>query len=196
MLSRATLISRASALLILLGLIVMPLRLGFIPLVETYRETTESLDEKETLLKRFEAELAGQPGLQARIAALHQEHKQAGLYLEGASEAAAAASLQERIGAIANRSRADLRSVQALPSTDEEGMRRLSLRVVMSATVPQLFDVIYAIESDKPLAFIDNFEIEARPISSVDKGSEEVGALLVRFEVYGFLSPRNSGESA
>jgi hypothetical protein len=165
------------------------------PLLSLHEETKESLIEKELLLDRFETELAGRDELERSIRVLLDNHRTTGYYLEGSSEAAIAASLQEKIGSVAEANQADLRSIQVLPVENENGMQRLTLGVSMAASITGLFHVLYALENDAPHTFIDNFQIQVQSTGSPQNSSER-NDLLVRFEIYGFLSPESLGEAA
>lgn len=184
-------LSRSAALTIFVALLGLPIYFGLLPLLQSYSELSEDLTQKRAILARFETELAGREGLEQELGAVVERHQADRIYLQGASEAAAAAALQERLGTLAEANRAELRSVQALPAVEADGLRRLTLRVVLSATTSELLHVLYALEAEKPYTFIENIELK---IYSASK-TEADDRLLVRFDLFGFLNPLQIGEA-
>jgi general secretion pathway protein M len=177
-------LSRIAALAILAALLALPLHFGLLPLMQSYRDLSQDLNQKRVLLSRFNTELAGRGLLEQELEEAQESQVIDTIYLRGASEAAAAADLQERLGALAEANRAELRSVQALPAVEQAGLQRLTLRIVMSATTAELFQVLYTLEAEKPYVFIENImlKVHSREVS------EESGDLLVRFDLHGYLN--------
>jgi len=184
-------LSRSAALTIFVALLGLPIYFGLLPLLQSYSELSEDLTQKRAILARFEAELAGREGLEQELGAVVESHQADRIYLQGASEAAAAAALQERLGTLAEANRAELRSVQALPAVEADGLRRLTLRVVLSATTSELLHVLYALEAEKPYTFIENIELKIYSASKTEADDH----LLVRFDLLGFLNPLQIGEA-
>ncbi len=182
-------LSRIAALAILAALLALPLHFGLLPLMQSYRDLSQDLNQKRVLLSRFNTELAGRGLLEQELEEAQESQVIDTIYLRGASEAAAAADLQERLGALAEANRAELRSVQALPAVEQAGLQRLTLRIVMSATTAELFQVLYTLEAEKPYVFIENImlKVHSREVS------EESGDLLVRFDLHGYLNPLMTG---
>jgi general secretion pathway protein M len=171
------------------ALLALPLHFGLLPLMQSYRDLSQDLNQKRVLLSRFNTELAGRGLLEQELEEAQESQVIDTIYLRGASEAAAAADLQERLGALAEANRAELRSVQALPAVEQAGLQRLTLRIVMSATTAELFQVLYTLEAEKPYVFIENImlKVHSREVS------EESGDLLVRFDLHGYLNPLMTG---
>jgi general secretion pathway protein M len=184
-------LSRSAALTIFVALLGLPIYFGLLPLLQSYSELSEDLTQKRAILARFETELAGREGLEQELGAVVERHQADRIYLQGASEAAAAAALQERLGTLAEANRAELRSVQALPAVEADGLRRLTLRVVLSATTSELLHVLYALETEKPYIFIENIELKIYSASKTEADDH----LLVRFDLLGFLNPLQIGEA-
>ncbi len=182
-------LSRIAALAIFAALLALPLHFGLLPLMQSYRDLSQDLTQKRVLLSRFNAELAGRDSLEQELEQVQESQLIDTIYLRGASEAAAAATLQERLGALAEANHAELRSVQALPAVEQAGLQRLTLRVVMSATTAELFQVLYTLEAEKPYVFIENImlKVHSREVS------EESEDLLVRFDLHGYLNPLMPG---
>ena len=184
-------LSRSAALTIFVALLGLPIYFGLLPLLQSYSELSEDLTQKRAILARFETELAGREGLEQELDAVVEKHQADRIYLQGASEAAAAAALQERLGTLAEANHAELRSVQALPAVEVDGLRRLTLRVVLSATTSELLHVLYALEAEKPYTFIENIELKIYSASKTEADDH----LLVRFDLLGFLNPLQIGEA-
>jgi Type II secretion system (T2SS), protein M subtype b len=49
-----------------------------------------------------------------------------------------------------------------MSGVDEEGFRRISLRIQMTATTEELFKTLYALETGTPVLFVENLDIRSR----------------------------------
>jgi general secretion pathway protein M len=97
MLTPGTLPSRLVAVLLLLLLLLAAWQFALAPLLELYRGNQDTIQRHADLLQRYEALAASEPALAAEL----EDRKAAGEastgYLDGPSDALAAAQLQDRI---------------------------------------------------------------------------------------------------
>lgn len=186
-------LSRLLALAILAGLcagvwagVVQPVLVRF----ETYRQTVEQAEEQ---LPRLHAMAARAPLLRAELKRLEQDPGARTRQLTGANDALAAAELQNRLGKIASANGLVLRSTQILPPAEEEGFRRIAVRVAIEGDTQALQQILYALETAPTLLFIDNLEIRSRSGGRISRNpSRKAGAsqylLLVRFDLAGYIA--------
>jgi general secretion pathway protein M len=186
-------IGRALALALLLALVAFAYYVVLVPLRESYDTTDQAIAEARELLARYEKLAAGRPDLEAQVAELQARQSTQGNYLSGGTDALAAAELQERVNAIITSNGGTLRSIQVLPAEDENGFRRVAMRMQITATTPALFNIVYALESEAPLLFVDNFDVQARRKrrSSTDQEQQET-ILTIGLDLFGYM-PAVSG---
>ena len=111
-------------------------------------------------------------------------------YLTGGTDTLASAALQERVKTLAEANGAAIGSLQSLGGEDQTGLRRIAIRVQLSATLPQLVGMLYGLESGMPLLFVDNLEMQGQAALMADPDAEPTSApLTVGFDLYGFMAP-------
>ena len=143
-----------AALLILLGL-VLPLTVLRARLAEDVTQYQAAL-AAEAEIERRKAELTQAATTLRNPAALE------GLLLSGASDAAATAALHERVGDLIAAVRANLISIEQLPSGEDGGQRRVALRVQFACDLPGFQRIVYALEAGRPAVIVTNLYLRAR----------------------------------
>ena len=120
MLQPGSVLSRTLAVA-LLGIAVLgAYRLIVAPLLTAYRDGEARIEQAKDLLQRYEA-LAQQRSLLTRPLAEQQERAaSAAGYLQGPSDALAAAQLQDRVKSVVEAAGGELRSTQILPAEQLE----------------------------------------------------------------------------
>lgn len=183
--------SRALALTILVGLLVVLWLAAVQPLLDrfaAYRQTVQTAEEQ---LPRLRSMAAAAPALEADLARLQRDPTARTRQLSGDNDALAAAELQNRLGRFAAANGAVLRSTQILSPEEEEGFRRIAVRVALEADTEALLKILYGLETAPTLLFVDNLEIRARSGGRVRRTSQgrEAAAdlLLIRFDLAGYI---------
>ena len=183
--------SRLLALTILAGLVAI-IWIGVAqPLLGVFNGYRESVAEAEEQLPRLQRLAAMTPSLKAQLAQIRRDPSARTRQLSGRSDALAAADLQNRVSKIAGSHGIVLRSTQILPPADEEGFRRIAVRVALEGDTTILQKLIYALETSPTLLFIDNVEIRSRGGGRVRRTREgappPVDKLFVRFDLAGYI---------
>ena len=154
-----------------------------------YRETVEQAEEQLPRLRRI---AASAPMLEAQLAQIKRDPAARSRQLSGASDALAAADLQNRVSRLAGDQGIVLRSTQILPPVDEEGFRRIGIRIALESDTAALQKIFYALESAVTLLFIDNVEVRARSGGRIVRQRNGVKApndvLFVRFDLIGYTA--------
>lgn len=106
------------------------------------------------------------------------------LLIPGASAAAAAAYLQQRMGTITTDSGTLLLSFELVPATnaDDAPLQMVTGRIRVTANTPSLRALLHSVESHRPLLQLDNVYVRARS----DQDSVPGGHLDVQMDVTGF----------
>ena len=111
-------------------------------------------------------------------------------FLQGTNEALVAAQIQNRVKALSEAARGELKSTQVLPAQDEGKYRRITIRVQLTLDLPAAQSLIYGVETASPLLFLDNLDMRAhiaeRRRDRSAPGSDD-GMLDLRFDVYGYV---------
>jgi general secretion pathway protein M len=186
-------LSRLAALL-LLALVVFSAYLFLVePLAVGYDAIDQEIDDSRDQLAHFERLAAMRPVVAQQLQQADSQHTGQGYYLNGGTDALAAAGLQDRINALVADNGGTLRSTQPMPGVEEQGFRRITLKVQLTATIEELFDTLYELESGAPILFVEDLDIQSRieRRKTGDKaGSNESQAILllaVAFDLSGYL---------
>lgn len=189
-------ISRLTALLLLV-LVLFGTYLTLVePLVVDYDAIDREIDEAQDQVAHFERLAAMRPAVEQQLQQVDPEQSAQGHYLSGGTDALAAAGLQDRINALVADNGGTLRSTQPMPGVEEQGFRRITLKVQLTATTEELFDTLYELESGAPILFVEDLDIQSRIVRR--QTSDKVGAresqpillLAVAFDLSGYLPVR------
>jgi hypothetical protein len=182
-------VSRALAFTLLIALIG-GLYYGIVsPLLDNYAGTKASIEQLQDTLTRYQRAARALAPRQAELAALKQRQSAQDGFLQGSNDTLVAAQIQNRIKALADANRGELRSTQVLPAQDEGKLRRITVRGQMSTTLPAALRVFYGLEAAYPLLFIDNVDLRARPTELRDRNSSNATnseTIDLQFDVYGY----------
>jgi general secretion pathway protein M len=115
------------------------------------------LERRQALLHRMREVAATLPALRAASATDAGRDDSAGIsMLSGASDAVAAANLQEHVQQMAGAAGVSLTAVETLPATAAGEWQRVSLRISLNASWPVLMDLLRAIEQSPTRILIDD----------------------------------------
>lgn len=183
--------SRALAVAILLGLIAA-LWFGIAsPVIERILDHRRTVAEAEEQLPRLRRLAASTPVLRAQIAQLRRDPQARTRLLAGTNESLAGADLQRRVNQIALQNGAVIRSTQPLPAQDQQGFRRISIRIAMEGNTAALQKMFYTLESSATLLFIDNVQIRSRSagrlLRTTNVNVARDDTLAVRFDLSGYM---------
>ena len=178
-------LNRACALAILAGLVGGAYFGIAAPLIASYEESADEIDRLRAALVRYERAGRDIEQRKAELAALKHRDESADGFLRGGSEALIAAEVQNRIKALIDAGKGELKSTQILPPQEEGRFRRIAVRAQMSSKLAALQSVVYGLEGGSPLLFLDNVEIRGLAERKSDDASDDP-TLDVRFDVYGY----------
>lgn len=182
-------VSRSAALALLAGVAAAVFLLAVAPTLEAYGRTEADVREAVRLLQRYQRVASTRPAVEAQLAELEVRQAESGVYLSGATDALAAAELQDRVKAIIQASGGALTSTQALPVKTEGTLRRVSVRVQFTGTIETLHQAVYDLETYKPYLMIDNIDVRNRQRRRRANQPEPEARLTIRLDLYGYLRP-------
>ena len=183
-------LSRVVALLLLAAVLAAAYVWIVGPIAGAYADTEAAIADAHELLERYDRLASARPSLEAQLAAIEQKPDTAAYYLDGATDALAAASLQARVTALVEGSGATLLSIQTLTTTEDRGLRRVAIRLQMTAEIGPLVRVLHGLETGVPLLFVDNLEVQSQAAAAIEPDAAQASApLIVGFDLYGYLPP-------
>jgi general secretion pathway protein M len=190
MLQLGSVLSRTLAV-VLLGIALLgAYQLIVAPLMSAYRDGETSIEQSKGLLQRYEA-LAEQRSLLAdRLAEQQELAASAAGYLQGPSDALAAAQLQDRVKSVVEAAGGELRSTQIVPAEQlagDLGFRRATLRVHFVVTIEALETTLYKLETGQPYLIIDNVTVRPERVRRRRNDPEREPVLDVSLELFGYL---------
>lgn len=112
------------------------------------------------------------------------------LLLPVMSTGAAGAQLQGRLNTAASRAGARLVRARVEPQSGEHLLRRVTVSIAIEAKVKALRELLFALERDAPLTFVDRLDIARRAVSSRDgngKMSDDDPQLAVSVQVSNYM---------
>jgi general secretion pathway protein M len=181
----------------LVALLLVPLTVGAIyafmldPLMSAYRETETRISDARAQLVHLRRLTAQRPALVAQAEALEHRQDAGEYYLAGGTDALAAVALQDMVKEVVGSGGGSVHSMQPLSGMEERGFRRVTVRLQLIATTGSLFHILYALESGRPLVFVDNFGVQNRARPAVGQNGAQPAledpSLVVEFDLYGYL---------
>lgn len=160
-------------------------------LVGRYRYYQDSLEQHQGRLAQLERIAATREPVQQLIAKIQQDRGVTAQYLPQSVPALAAAELQQRLKALIEAAGGTLQSTQALPPVEEGRVVKVTISAMMNGDISGLQKVLYDLESQTPLLFVDNLELSARTIRPRLPNGRYANytriQLSAQFEVSGYL---------
>jgi general secretion pathway protein M len=174
--------------------------LGFHWFVMRHMELADEVNSLEERAARFKAAVARRPELEGQLDELQAERLDSALFLPESNFNVAAAGLTRRLRDIIQREADDadlcrIVSTTNRPDDEPERFEQVTVNVRMNCPLPDLTRILYQLENNVPLIFVDNLIINQRiPADRAGRrGSNGYGQLDVRFDIYGFLSQQVEG---
>lgn len=160
-------------------------------LVAKYRYYRTHLEQQEGRIAQLERMAASREPIQRAIAGIRQDPAIATQYLPQSAPSLAAAELQQRVKGIVEAVGGTLRSTQALPPTEEGEAIKVTVSAAMTGDAESLWKILYELEAQTPLLFVDNLDVTAREnrprLASGRLANYSRIQLNVQFEVSGYL---------
>lgn len=187
--------NRPLAIGLLVIVLVAVYFVGFHWFVMRHLELADQVNSLEERAARFKAAVARRPDLEARLEELQSDRLDSALFLPESNFNVAAAGLTRRLRDIIQREADDtelcrIESTTNRPDDEPERFEQVTVNVRMNCPLPDLTRILYQVEDNVPLIFVDNLIINQRvPADRAGRrGSRGYGLLDVRFDIYGFLS--------
>lgn len=152
------------------------------PALSWYAERADTLKARQALAQRMATLAATFPELERQAAGMRADSAEPDALLTGATDAIAAASLQERMQALSSQAGVPLSSVEILPVAQVGQVRRIGLRVAAGAEMDKIVHLLASIEDARPRMLIGELDLQ-RQIEVAEPARINLQA---RFVVYAF----------
>ena len=190
MLQPGSILSRTLALTLLGVALLGAQRLIIAPVLSAYRDGEARIEQAKELLQRYEALGQQRSLLTDRLAEQQERAASAAGYLQGPSDALAAAQLQDRVKSVVETAGGQLRSTQILPAEQLEaelGVRRTRLRVHFVVTIEGLEESLYELETGQPYLVIDDVTVRQERVRRRRSEPRAQPMLDVSLQLFGYL---------
>lgn len=190
MLQPGSILSRTLALALLGVALLGAQRLIIAPVLSAYRDGEARIEQAKELLQRYEALGQQRSLLTDRLAEQQERAASAAGYLQGPSDALAAAQLQDRVKSVVESAGGQLRSTQILPAEQLEaelGVRRTRLRVHFVVTIEGLEETLYELETGQPYLIIDDVTVRQERVRRRRSEAPGQPMLDVSLELFGYV---------
>ena len=182
--------------LLAVGLLILTLLLFvllvIVPLISKAFELNEIKSNLVIKLQQYERILAKADVVHASMENINKEQDNQGYFNLQETDALASADMQEFIKKTIVEAGGQLSSTQALPVSNKDDFKRITVSVRMTGNSQVLRRVLYKLETSEPLIIIN--QIDIRPMrgtrNSVTKQMEASNDLNVNFQAVSFM--RNS----
>jgi hypothetical protein len=182
-------VQRILALALVFGLVLLIAVIAVLPIAQSARTTAEALEHDREMIARLSRSVANRGSFDAQIDALVARINESGLYIRADTEPLAAAAVQEYLKRAVGLHGGELRSVQSLPSSREDELTRVGLRVVMTGALGAMIHLLHELESGEPFLFVSDLQIKSTTRRRRRNDEAPVETLSIRFDVYGYLPP-------
>jgi hypothetical protein len=154
-------IRRALALAILTLACLFAWSLVIGPLIDLSRDRQSEILALSGQLGRIEAVIARKPELEREAGSVQAQLAAAGGFWDGASPAATAAGIQDRLRAAVVGSDGRVKSTSEANEAAEHGFRKITIRFGIEGTIETVQKTLAAVVIATPTLFVDGFTIAA-----------------------------------
>ena len=194
MLRPGSIVAKTLALTILAVVILAGYQVIVQPLITAYAETKDDIAQSSEILRRYKVLASEKPALNERLAAIREDDAVHLGYLEGESDALAAAELQDLAAEAIDAADGQIKSTQILNVTEVEdgpsSVRKTGLKLRFTATIDGLAAALYDLETIEPHLFIDNLAVVSNHRRSRNNEVENEVTLDIRMDIFGYSRQR------
>lgn len=154
-----------------------------------YLSTLNSeIDRKSPILTKLSKQASRLPELRRENKSLQAPNSKSTLLLDGATTGVAGANLQKFLLNLVKIHNGTASSFQVLPPAGEDRLVRISVTLNVRIETGGLKDMLLALETGKPLLFIDEFKItrDRQGSNNIQRGG--AGPLSVTMRVSGYIA--------
>ena len=183
-----------------LGLLVLGLGLGalifVVPVIAQHRHYDAEIAQLGKSLERLNAVARTRTRSEQALKYLKRRGLTQRYYLSSQQETLASAELQQRAKDVIERNGGQLVSAQVLTGQRAGNATVAALRVNMRGDVKVMQQVLYELETGKPVLFVDQISIAGYGARTAQAQPAREPELTIRFDMSGYLLKRGTDELA
>ena len=185
-----------TALAVLLVLILILVLLVALPWWERNSMYDEEMERQSRQLQGYQRVIETLPSLKKRLQTTGNSPQLKAFYIGATDPSLGGLSLQRLVEKLVSGSGGKLNSIQIMPPEKEGDVTRISVRLRFLGPAEAFQKLIYDIESNKPVLFIDKVNVRAmksrksrrqRPNQKQPQQQQKNVDLHVNLDVYGYL---------
>ncbi|UEM24400.1 type II secretion system protein M (plasmid) [Skermanella mucosa] len=150
----------------------------------------EQIANLQAMLARYRGMAVEVPRIRAAVENFDREPEGTGSYLEGSTDALAAAWLVEQVKRGVQENGGRVNAAQNLPTATVEDLQKVSVRIQFTGGIETLQRVLHAVERGRPMLFIEGMEIRETARSQAGQELNNDPVLAIRLDVAGYLRGR------
>lgn len=168
------------------------------PVVTQYLAYGESINGLENQLAHYRRLAMGAEDAERELQALQAENPTTEFYLQESKPALAAAKLQQHLHRVVGGSGGQVISTQILTQKNLDPLPSVAIKVHLRGETGQLIDLLYHLETGKPMLFMENLVVNSNPRRKVRRTRKNLKktrvirtpppSLDVRFDLIGYTA--------
>lgn len=182
--------SRAAALALLVLVLGALWILVVRPTASRIATAGETIEHNRRLISQLARSIDDHDAQDAAIDQLTERLATSGQYLSGATEPLAAAEMQQLLMRVLESESVDVKSFQALPSSEAFGLTRINVRVVLQGEYDALVAAFYRLETGEPHLFLEDLRMKMAVMRRGLRNGQQPQQLSVVFQLSGYMPPR------
>jgi general secretion pathway protein M len=179
--------SRSFAIALLLLAILALALVIFGPPLALYQAQANTIDDGRRELATYRRLVGSKAELEQQLAGLSRRSATSKYYVQGATPALASANIQKYLKSIVTRNGAEVISTQIVAAQNDAEDNQVSLRVHMRADIDAAMAILHSVESGRPMLFVDDLAINARPVRGRTPEDPPTVQLDMQFQLTGYI---------
>lgn len=189
--------SRMLALLLFIVVLVLLLAATALPAIVVNNHYDVLIDEMGKQLATYQRVARHSEQYRSEYRQLQHLQQRDRRYLQSGSESLATAELQRIAKQIITGNQGEILSTQVMQTGEEQGFKRVKIRIRMKSRLEEMVKIFHALESQKPYLFLENISVRSRQMSRrrlpSNKAIEEAMSQLdIDFQLFGYMRASQS----
>ena len=157
--------SRLLALVLFFVTLALLVAAVAIPVLAANRHYDELIEGMNNQLQIYQRVARHSDQYQAAYAQLERQQRNDRRYLKSGTESLATAELQRAVKQVISRNKGEVLSAQVVRSTEEEGFKRIAVRIRMKSSLEDMIKSLHTLETKTPYLFIDAITVRSRNVA-------------------------------
>jgi general secretion pathway protein M len=184
--------SRALALLLFIVTLLLVVASVTLPVLAMNRHYDELINGMSDQLVVYKRVARNSEQYQSKFQQLMRLQRQDRRYLKSDTESLATAELQRVVKQVIAGNQGEILSTQVTQTTEEQGFKRVTIRIRMKSTLEDMVKIFHTLESKMPYLFVEHVTVRSRQVARrrlpANKAIEEAMSQLdIDFQLSGYM---------